>query len=147
MAVSHIAPKPWTGREDPEDGADAKRMHHLASNSGKCALIGFACEAGVKRNKGRLGAKQGPAALRSALSGLSAPRNAATFTDLGDIDVEGDDLETGQSLLGQHVSNALAAHDRIIVIGGGHETAYGSYTGLAAHFSDKKSASSISTRT
>lgn len=138
MPVTHIPPKPWTGRDDPEDGPNAKRLHHFASDKGKRALIGFASEAGVKRNKGRVGAKQGPAALRAALGGLPAPHDAEPFVDLGDIDIDGDDVEVGQALLGQHVSEALAAHDRVIVLGGGHETAYGSYLGLADRYPDKK---------
>lgn len=138
MPVTHIPPKPWTGRDDPEDGPDAKRMHHFAGDKGDRALIGFACEAGVSRNKGRVGAKQGPTALRTSLGGLSAPRDAKPFVDLGDIDVEGDDLETGQSLLGQYVSKALSHHERVIVLGGGHETAYGSYLGLAERYPGKK---------
>ena len=138
MPAAHIPPKPWTGRDDPEDGPDAKRMHHFAGDKGARALLGFACEAGVKRNKGRVGAKQGPAALRAALGGLSAPRDAEAFADLGDVSVEGDDLEDGQALLGQYVSDALAAHDRVIVLGGGHETAYGGYLGLAHRYPDEK---------
>ena len=138
MSVSHISPKPWTGRDDPEDGEAAKRLHHFAGDKGRTALIGFACEAGVARNKGRLGAKQGPAALRHALAGLAAPRDATKFADLGDIDVAGDALEAGQEMLGAHVASALAIHDRVIVLGGGHETAFGSFLGLREAYPDKK---------
>ncbi len=138
MAVAHIPPRPWIGREDPEDGASAKRLHDLERAGGTNALIGFACEAGVRRNKGRVGARQGPAALRAALAGLAAPKSAVSFTDMGDIGVDGDGLEAGQALLAQHVSQALAQHSRVIVLGGGHETAFGSYCGLASHYPNKK---------
>ncbi|MCF6274260.1 MAG: hypothetical protein L3J05_00665, partial [Robiginitomaculum sp.] len=33
----------------------------------------------------------------------------------------------------------LVSHDRIVILGGGNETAYGSYCGLARHFPDQKS--------
>lgn len=137
MAVTHIPPKPWTGRDDGEDGDHAKRLYHFASDSGRLALLGFASEAGVRRNKGRLGARQGPQALRKALSALAAPFHAEPFVDLGDVDVGGDNLEAGQALLAQHVTSALAQHERVMVFGGGHETAYGSYLGLRGHFPDK----------
>jgi formiminoglutamase len=138
MPVTHIPPEPWTGRDDSEDGERAKRIYQFAGDSGQRAVLGFASEAGVRRNKGRVGARQGPKALRAALAPFAAPANAEPFVDLGDVDVEGDDLEAGQALLGQHIANALAQHERVIVLGGGHETAYGSYLGLRAHFPGSK---------
>lgn len=134
MPAIHIPPQPWTGRDDSEDGAKAKRLWQFAGDSGQRALLGFASEAGVARNKGRIGARQGPQALRKALGGFAAPADAQPFADLGDVDVEGDDLEAGQAMLGQHVARALSRFERVIVLGGGHETAYGSYLGLRAHF-------------
>lgn len=138
MPAFHSKFKPWTGRTDPEDGPLAKRVFEYATNTGSRAIIGFSSEAGVRRNKGRVGAKAGPDALRAAFGGLSSPPEFADFVDLGDIVVEGDDLEEGQNLLGQHLDRALDDFDRIVVFGGGHETAYGSYLGLAAHYPDKK---------
>lgn len=138
MPVTHIPPEPWTGRDDSEDGPEAKRLYHFVGDSGRCALLGFASEAGVARNKGRIGARQGPAAIRAALSGLAAPRNAKLFADLGTVDVEGDDLEEGQGALARHIDSALDTYDRVIVLGGGHETAFGSWQGLRAHFPDAK---------
>ncbi|MEM9233731.1 MAG: formimidoylglutamase [Pseudomonadota bacterium] len=138
MPVYHEPPQQWTGREDPEDGALAKRMYHLVADQGDRAVLGFACEAGVERNKGRLGAKEGPQALRAALSGMSAPDTDLCFTDLGDVVVDGHDLEEGQALLGHYVKGALEIYHRLVVFGGGHETAYGSYLGLSGQYTDKK---------
>ncbi|RED17774.1 formimidoylglutamase [Parasphingopyxis lamellibrachiae] len=138
MPATHIPPEQWTGRDDSEDGGRARRIYQYAGDSGDRALLGFASEAGVARNKGRVGARQGPQALRKALAGFAAPTNAQPFADLGDVDVEGDDLEAGQTMLGQHIARALGQHDRVIVLGGGHETAWGSYQGLRAHFAEKR---------
>ena len=138
MTSYHKDAEPWTGREDPEDGPLSKRVYHYVSDTGPCAVIGFASEAGVRRNKGRLGAKQGPAALRKALIGLSTPPKFQNFKDLGDIIVEEDDLEAGQAMLAQYIDKALAQHQRVVVFGGGHETAYGSYLGLSAHYPNEK---------
>ena len=138
MPVEHISAKPWTGREDLEDGPSARRLHHLASDTGKLGLLGFACEAGVIRNKGRVGAVDGPDAIRDGLSGLSAPKDAGPFVDLGDIRVTGDDLEAGQAELGHQIAKHLNQFERLIVFGGGHETAYGSYLGLSERFPGKR---------
>ncbi len=138
MRVTHIPAITWTGRNDPEDGEDALRVHHFAAQDGARALIGFACEAGVLRNKGRGGASLGPAAVRAALSGLSAPNSARAFVDLGDVGVEGDALEAGQTLLAEAISNALKTQARVVAIGGGHETAFASFRGLRGAFGDQK---------
>ncbi len=138
MAVNFIPPAPWTGRNDPEDGDHALRLHHIVREGSPRALIGFASEAGVIRNMGREGAKQGPVALRKALANLAAPAKPMPFTDLGDIIVTGDDLEAGQALLAEKVCEALGSHGRTIVLGGGHETAFGSYCGLAKTYPGKR---------
>ena len=143
MPSHHIDAQGWSGRDDPEDGVLSKRVHnHVVIRTTKplCsrAIIGFASEAGVRRNKGRIGAKKGPTALRGALSGLAMPEPFSPIRDIGDIIVEDDDLEAGQVLLGRHIDKALVHHERVIVFGGGHETAYGSYLGLSSHFPNKK---------
>jgi len=138
MAVTRLAPQEWQGRSDPEDGALAKRMHDLVAANGDRAVLGFACEAGVIRNKGRKGAAEGPAHLRRGLANMAAPTDAHVFADLGDIAVTGDDLEAGQDALSDALKEALELHSRIVVLGGGHETAFGSYRGLAARYPGKK---------
>lgn len=143
MPSYHRDAQGWSGRDDPEDGALSKRVHNhmvIGATNPLCsrAIIGFASEAGVRRNKGRIGAKKGPTALRNALSGLATPEPFSPIRDLGDVIVEDDDLEAGQVLLGKHIDTALAHHKRVLVFGGGHETAYGSYLGLSSHFPDKK---------
>jgi formiminoglutamase len=123
---------------DPEDGPDAIRLHQLVKPGAKRALIGFACDAGVKRNKGRVGAKDGPAALRQALANLAAPQNAVVFSDLGDVAVTGDALEAGQEVLAIEIADALSQHERLVVLGGGHETAFASYQGLRKRYPDAR---------
>ncbi|SFV24778.1 formimidoylglutamase [Micrococcus terreus] len=101
------------------------------------ALVGFASDEGVRRNHGRVGAAQGPAALRSALSSLAVVDGTGSLADAGDVSVQlGDedspgDLEVGQAQLAQRITALLDAHDLTVVLGGGHETTYASYSGLA----------------
>lgn len=123
---------PWTGRSDSEDGELALRMHHLAGREDAAtALIGFACDAGVLRNKGNPGAAEGPAALRTSLANLAAPPgDPRGFHDAGDLVVSGEDPGPGQLALAEHLAPLLAQYRRVIVLGGGHETAWGSWQGL-----------------
>ena len=138
MPVNFLPAERWFGRNDPEDGAAALRMHHLERKDARRGLIGFASDAGVKRNKGRPGARDGPAAIRDALTNMAVPANQPRFTDLGDIEVTGDDLEDGQAALAKQIAEAPANIERLIVLGGGHETAFGSYSGLAKKYPSKR---------
>ncbi|MFA0703754.1 formimidoylglutamase, partial [Vibrio sp. 10N.222.48.A8] len=72
----------WTGRNDLEDGELGTRVHHITTqvqsnvlNEGltdnAVALVGFASDAGVARNKGRVGAKQAPNLIRQALANMA----------------------------------------------------------------------------
>lgn len=135
----------WTGRVDGPEASHARwhsvmreweglrdaRSAPRSSRSGTPAvvLIGFASDEGVRRNQGRIGAAGGPIALRQALASLSDP-GVALF-DAGDVVVDSD-LETGQARLGSVVETVLAAGGLPVVLGGGHEVAYGSYLGWAA---------------
>jgi len=127
----------WQGRVDSEEGALARRWHermqqwHEDAAPG-VALLGFACDAGVKRNQGRPGAVDGPVALRRALANLAWHHDAHLY-DAGDVRCSDDQLEEAQSQLGLHVAQLLDTGHFPVVLGGGHEIAYGSFLGLARH--------------
>jgi len=127
----------WAGRADAEEGPRAIRWHQsvrplLDGVAPGLALLGFACDAGVERNHGRPGAAEGPAALRRALANLAWHRTAPVW-DAGDVVVDGDALEAGHAELAGTVTRLLEAGHRPVVLGGGHEVAFGSFTGLAEH--------------
>ncbi|RVW09487.1 formimidoylglutamase [Prescottella agglutinans] len=129
-----IAPRPWSGRTDGT-GPEHLRWHQAVTpyrpGSGTgTVLIGFASDEGVRRNKGRQGAAAGPDALRKALSSM-ALENETTLSDAGTVAVTGDQLEAGQEALGAAVTTALDAGRLPVVLGGGHEVAYGTYLGVA----------------
>ena len=126
----------WQGRVDDEEPGPSPRWHQRvrpfdAAASGGVALIGFAVDAGVRRNGGRPGAAQGPAALRSALADLPLLGEPALF-DAGDIGCDGDALEAAQQQLSRRVAQAIAQRCLPLVLGGGHEVAWGTYQGIAA---------------
>ncbi|MEV8569083.1 formimidoylglutamase [Streptomyces sp. NPDC051322] len=136
-----LPPEPWTGRDDGP-GTDNLRWHHIVgmgtaqtqeqTQEWDAAFVGFRSDEGVRRNKGRPGAAAGPAALRAALAPMALPQPLQAL-DAGDITVGDGDLEAGQQRLARAVTLLL---DRrrgrpVVVLGGGHEVAYGSYLGLA----------------
>lgn len=107
-----------------------------ASTTPGVALVGFACDAGVARNQGRIGAAKGPRALRQALAPLAWHRQGPAL-DAGDIVCQGDsDMETAQARLAERVAELMAQGHLPIVLGGGHEVAFGSWSGLARHLDE-----------
>ena len=144
----------WQGRNDQDDPVNAQRWHNRVvstgntgeadntdtpDNSNSAGLIGFCCDLGVRRNHGRPGAAEAPAAFRRQLANLpwhsgapALPGGASRhrLIDFGDVIPQGDDLEGAQAALADAVAAALPGVGRLLVIGGGHETAYGSFCGL-----------------
>lgn len=132
-------PALWQGRIDRDEAGDASRWHQrirpwVPGSPPGVALVGFACDIGVRRNHGRPGAQEGPAAIRRALANL-AWHSPHLAWDAGDVraDPEGDDLEGAQALFADTVASLLDEGHRVIALGGGHEIAYASYRGLARH--------------
>ncbi|MFE7723158.1 formimidoylglutamase [Nocardia rhizosphaerihabitans] len=125
----------WTGRIDgttPEHlrWHQAVTTYEPGTDPGACVFVGFASDEGVRRNKGRQGAAQGPEALRRALSPMALGAPVRAF-DAGTVAVTDDRLEDGQRRLGATVSDLLDAGAFPVVLGGGHEVAYGTYLGVA----------------
>jgi formiminoglutamase len=83
----------------------------------------------VRRNQGRPGAADAPDAIRAALGPL-AWHLGRSVSDAGDI-VAGSAMEDGQERAGRAVSALLDAGVLPVVLGGGHETAFASYLGIA----------------
>lgn len=131
------ASQPWAGRDDGP-GPEHARWHTVVTctpQSGykftpsSAVILGFASDEGVRRNGGRVGAAEGPLALREALANLSDP--GRPVFDAGDVVVDGGDLEAGQERLGAVAASVLEAGALPVVLGGGHEVAHGSYLGWA----------------
>jgi formiminoglutamase len=126
----------WTGRVDEADGPNALRWHQmikpvaLGCDPG-IVLVGFACDEGVRRNEGRPGAKDGPLAIRAALANLAWYQQWPVY-DWGDVICDDGDLEAAQARLAKVVEQLINDGHRPLVIGGGHETAWGTYQGIVA---------------
>jgi formiminoglutamase len=126
----------WTGRVDAVEGDAGRRWHQLVKplttgDAPGTALLGFACDAGVLRNRGRTGASEGPAALRRALGNLAWHGGPAdSLLDAGDVVCDGDQLEAAQQEYAGLIARLLRAGHAPVGLGGGHEIAWAAYQGI-----------------
>ncbi len=146
----------WQGRIDSHDDFSCFRWHQriksidlqnkkLSPFQGKLgfAFLGYACEKGIIRNKGRLGAALGPDSIRKRLSNLPwhFPEDVHIF-DAGDVTGKDSSLEETQKDLSKAVERILSLNLFPILLGGGHDIAYGHYKGVFNHLkireTDKK---------
>ncbi|MFN3565025.1 MAG: arginase family protein, partial [Burkholderiaceae bacterium] len=126
----------WQGRVDAADGEAALRWHQIVApwRAGAVrgvALLGFASDEGVRRNRGRVGAAQGPQALRRLLADLPVHSRFALH-DAGDVPCEGGALEAAQHAYAARAAALLDEGQLVLGAGGGHEIAWASYLALAA---------------
>ncbi len=143
----------WKGRIDSEDNYDAFRWHqiiqfidlsqeNLQLFKGKLGFcfIGFCSDVGVQINKGRFGAARAPQSIRKELANLPCWFNQSVgIFDAGDILSEDCTLEESQELLSLAVQKILKLNLFPIVLGGGHEVAFGHYNGIFNYLSQKES--------
>jgi formiminoglutamase len=131
----------WNGRVDEQDGELGFRWHQKVEfleypyeQSSGVAFLGFECDEGVKRNKGRVGASKGSDELKKAMGGFAYHQTSKLY-DCGKV-VANEDLEKSQEELALHVTALLKNNHFPMVLGGGHEVAFGSFMGLYNHFKD-----------
>jgi formiminoglutamase len=130
----------FQGADDPDDPRLGEVTHRwdggpYTVRAGQPVVIGFPCDEGVRRNNGRVGADVGPFAIRGRLYRLTTWDAPAAvdlaglgLADLGNVAV-GKDLGNAQRKLGTVVTAVFRAGGVPVILGGGHETAYGHYLG------------------
>jgi len=145
----YLPPDPlaWQGRTDvPADSCFFQHMRLLNLLSEipeqtaptTFVIVGFKCDEGVQRDLGRAGAFEGPTAIRQFLAKLPIQKPQLHCYDAGNIICTDHDLEASQLALAQVISMLLQANLRPIVIGGGHEVAWGHYQGITQIFPSKR---------
>ncbi len=126
-----------TRRDDPrlEDVIELWDGNLAALQPGRAVLLGYPQDHGVRRNHGRRGARAAPHEIRTHLYRLTPwdgaddiDLSATPPLDLGNLHVNGT-LETTQAALGEVVAVLLERGTVPVVLGGGHETAFGHYLG------------------
>lgn len=147
--VSHMAAdmSRWTGRAEPFETARACYWYQLAQpySNQHIGLIGFACDQGVRRNQGRVGARAAPPLIRQAFAALPVIADlqqrfdgqlSTLLGDAGNINCHDNDdfaasiLEQAQVTYADKVSHIIKQGGLPIGLGGGHAIAYGSFLGL-----------------
>lgn len=160
-AVSHSAAdmSRWTGRAEPFESARARYWYQIAQpytfdnssqqnnqqNGQRIGLVGFACDQGVRRNQGRVGARAAPPLIRQAFAALPVIAElqqrfdgqlSTLLGDAGDIHCHDNDdfaertLEQAQLTYADKVSHIIQQGSLPVGLGGGHAIAYGSFLGL-----------------
>ena len=95
------------------------------------ALLGYACEEGVKRNQGRIGAFDGPDAIRKQLAKMPnhLPSERELF-DVGNVQCLDGDLDKAQQSLFEKTILLFEQNTFPILLGGGHDIAYPHYRAI-----------------
>ena len=79
---------------------------------------------------GRVGAKEGPVSFRKKIASLPFHHGAISVGDFGDILCSDQDMENSQNVLSNVVKQLISSSIFPIVIGGGHDLAYGHFRGI-----------------
>ncbi|MBP7172606.1 MAG: formimidoylglutamase [Cloacibacterium sp.] len=102
------------------------------------ALHGFTVDEGVRRNKGRIGAKNAPDVIRKNMANFPVVNSEFSLKDFGNISCDDGNLENSQNQLAEKVSKVLQKEAKSIVLGGGHEVTFAHYYGIKKAFPNKK---------
>jgi formiminoglutamase len=95
------------------------------------ALLGYACDAGVARNQGRPGADLGPEAVRKMLGRMpNHLEPEVSLWDTGDVSCPDGNMESTQHDLRDAINMLLKRGTLPVVMGGGHDMAYGHFKGI-----------------
>ncbi|MEQ2401434.1 formimidoylglutamase [Peptoniphilus hominis (ex Hitch et al. 2025)] len=153
--INHYSPQEmgiWSGRIDDENDYESFRWHQwvrpldlndesLSPFDGKLGfgILGFESDQGIELNKGRFGAAAGPAAIRKELAKLPCQfsKDLKIF-DCGNVTSKYTTLEASQDELAKAVKRVLELNLFPLVLGGGHETAFGHYKGLSTSLDDRE---------
>ena len=93
-------------------------------------IIGYVCDAGVKRNHGRIGARKGPKSIRKKLSNLPFHLEDKNIIDFGDVICIEDNMDDCQKSLSKSISLLIKNKVFPIAIGGGHDIAFANFNGV-----------------
>jgi formiminoglutamase len=126
-------------RDDPNDIKMGEFVKSAPENYKDADFVFLGCpqDEGVRRNKGRVGAKEGPHAIRKALYKFSVPEKVGycELFDLGDTIVEGS-LEEIHDRQHEIVKTVLRDGKRMVILGGGNDISYPDCSALAKSSDD-----------
>lgn len=128
----------WTGRKSNPDIGNQYWHQEIAlldfqeinNTNVDIALLGYVCDEGVRRNLGRVGASQGPTALRERLAKLPIHFDKKRVADVGNIICVDEDMESCQLAFADYIKQLISKQIFPIAIGGGHDMSYGHFKGI-----------------
>ncbi|WP_300328553.1 formimidoylglutamase [Fusobacterium sp.] len=130
----------WNGRFDSNEEVDLrlwqviKEFDSSFKGEGIC-FVGYDTDDGVERNQGRVGAKDGSNAIRKAIQSFPKVEGLEIY-DYKNLSSKV--LEEAQKEYSEKIMNVIKAGMFPIGLGGGHDIAYGSYSGIRKAYPDKK---------
>lgn len=130
----------WNGRFDSNEEVDLrlwqviKEFDSSLKGEGIC-FVGYDTDDGVERNQGRVGAKDGSNAIRKAIQSFPKVEELEIY-DYKNLSSKV--LEEAQKEYSEKIMNVIKAGMFPIGLGGGHDIAYGSYSGIRKAYPDKK---------
>lgn len=134
----------WNGRIDGT-AHEQLRWHQVVQSTEKIhnfdehfVVIGFECDEGVRRNKGRIGAKDAPDILRKCCSNFPVLHSNFQLFDDGTIRCDDHNLEHSQEQLANKVQQIHSRNGKTLVFGGGHEVTFAHFSGLRNAFPKEK---------
>ena len=135
----------WEGRFDGEEPLYHRIFQRVSVENNyeniktkDFVLHGFAVDEGVKRNKGRVGAKDAPDIIRKNAANFPVINPEFSLKDFGNVECKDGNLEKAQEELAEKVSIGLKKGGKSIVFGGGHEVTFAHYSGIRKAFPNKK---------
>jgi len=120
--------------DDPRIGELVRNpANQLGARNPIAVVVGFPSDRGVEINGGRPGARGGPDAIRQMLYKMAPGSSEMSqvwerIADIGDVQIAGD-VAHDQEMLAEILKPYLEAGTVCIILGGGHETAYGNFLG------------------
>ncbi|MFP4082891.1 MAG: formimidoylglutamase [Candidatus Aminicenantes bacterium] len=138
MSVFELTERPdpdlLKGSHDPKDLRIGEVVKHKPRDYDSAGVVILGCpeDEGVRRNKGRPGARKSPAEIRRSLYKLTSNPviQSLKVFDLGDIMVD-DTLEKTHKKLKQVVRTVLSDGKMAVVLGGGNDISYPDCAALA----------------
>lgn len=120
-----LSPELLFSRGEPEDPrlGDVARMlspNEFAKGTWDWTIIGLPDDRGIALNKGRMGAREAPNAIRRWFYRLVPTTATAKIADLGDLEMTGD-LNHDHEEATQAIAFALGISKRVAILGGGHD--------------------------
>lgn len=135
----------WQGRLDGEELLFHRIFQRVREENNydlvspkNFVLHGFAVDEGVRRNRGRQGAKDAPDIIRKNMSNFPVILPDFSLLDFGNITCDDGNLEHSQNELAKNVSKVLLKGGKSMVLGGGHEVTYAHYLGVKTAFPEQK---------